>query len=144
MTPADMAATHGAAFPGQRPWSEAEFAALLDVPLCFATGDRRCFALVRVVADEAELLTLATLPAYRRHGLARAVMHAWMARAASQGAARAFVEVAADNSAALPLYESCGFALCGVRRDYYRREGGAAADALLLACPLPGGRAAES
>ena len=79
-----------------------------------------------------------------RHGLARAVMHAWMARAASQGAARAFLEVAADNSAALPLYESCGFALCGVRRDYYRREGGAAADALLLACPLPGGRAAES
>lgn len=137
MTPADMAATHAAAFAGQRPWSEAEFAALLEAPSCFVAGDRRCFALVRVAADEAELLTLATLPAERRRGLARALMREWMERAAARGAVRAFLEVAADNSAALALYESCGFDRCGVRRGYYRRGVRPAADALLLARALP-------
>lgn len=137
MTPQDMAATHAAAFTQSRPWSADEFAALLDQPHCFAVGDARCFALVRVVLDEAELLTIATHPGHQRQGLARAGMETWLAQAQARGATRAFLEVAADNGPALALYESCGFAPCGLRCGYYRREGTPAADAIIMARSLP-------
>ncbi|MFT7593807.1 MAG: ribosomal-protein-alanine N-acetyltransferase [Paracoccaceae bacterium] len=136
-TPADMAATHAAAFTQARPWSAAEFTKLLDHPLCFATGDARCFTLVRVVADEAELLTIATHPDHQRQGLARAVMADWQATAQARGAARGFLDVAADNSAAIALYQSSGYEISGQRRGYYRRAGHPAVDALLMSCAFP-------
>ena len=137
MTPAAMARLHAAAFPRARPWSEAEFAALLAQPGCFAAGDERAFALVRVIADEAELLTIATHPDHRRRGLARALMAAWTGQAERLGARRAFLEVAADNAPAVALYEATGFTPCGRRRGYYRRAGAAPADALIYARDLP-------
>ncbi|MFW8595667.1 GNAT family N-acetyltransferase [Cribrihabitans neustonicus] len=132
LSPQAMAETHAAAFTQSRPWSAAEFAALLDSPLNFAIGDARAFALVRVVAQEAELLTIATAPAHRRQGLARAAMAAWSAEARRRGALEALLEVAEDNAPAQALYHACGFALCGRRPGYYPREGRAAADALLM------------
>lgn len=136
MTPAQMAETHAAAFAEARPWSEAEFAALLAQPHCHAIGDARSFALIRVIADEAELLTIATRPDARRQGLARARMEAWQARARTSGAERAFLEVAADNVAALALYKTCGFAVEGRRKGYYPRAGSAAVDAIVMARAL--------
>lgn len=132
MTPAGMAALHRAGFTQSRPWSEAEFAGLLATPGTFACGDARGFALVRVIADEAELLTLTTHPAHRRQGHARALMDRWQTQAAAQGAARAFLEVAADNAPALALYERAGFRRAGLRRAYYARAGGRAADAVVM------------
>ncbi len=143
-TPAQMAATHAAAFRQDRPWSADEFAGLLQNSGCLAVGDAQCFALVRVVVDEAELLTIATHPDHRRQGRARAVMRDWMARAADMGARRAFLEVAADNLPAIALYESVGFAGAGVRRAYYRRAGTDPADALLMTCDLPLGHPGDS
>lgn len=144
LTAADMAATHAAAFTVERPWTQSEFSTFLAQDICFATGDTHCFALVRVVADEAELLTLATHPTYRRRGLARKVMRGWMTVAATRGADRAFLEVAADNAAAVSLYETCGFELCGLRRGYYRRGDRPASDALLMARTLPHRQHSES
>ncbi len=132
MTPADMAATYAAAFTQSRPWSTQEFQTLLQSPHVFAAGDQRAFALVRVIADEAELLTIATDPAFQRQGLARQVMAGWQAEAARRGAVTAFLEVAADNTPAINLYESCGFESCGRRAAYYQRTQGQAADALLM------------
>lgn len=137
MTPAEMARIHAAAFAQGRAWSKTEFADLLAQPGCFAVGDTRAFALVRVVADEAELLTIATHPAHRRRGLARALMAAWTRRAAQCGAGRAFLEVAADNAPAIALYQATGFTPCGRRRGYYRRPDAAAVDALIYARDLP-------
>jgi len=127
-----MAATHAAAFIDMRPWSEAEFAALLAQRSVFACGDRRAFALARVAADEAELLSIATHPDHRRTGLALAVMAEWQVEAARRGASRGFLEVAADNPAALALYQKCGFETCAIRSRYYRRDGATAVDALVL------------
>ncbi|MEW2913110.1 GNAT family N-acetyltransferase [Leisingera sp. JC11] len=132
LTPAQMAATHAAGFTQSRPWSALEFAALLDSPLIFAAGDARCFALVRVIADEAELLTIVTDPAHQRQGLARACMAGWESLACARGAAEVFLEVAEDNAPAQALYRSCGFAECGRRAGYYRREGANRADAILM------------
>lgn len=132
----EMAATHAAAFTQSRPWSAAEFASLLDSPLTFATGDARAFALVRVIAGEAELLTIATDPDFQRRGLGRATMLDWQAKARARGAETGFLEVAADNLAALKLYESCRFEICGQRRGYYKRTQGKPVDALLMRSDL--------
>jgi len=127
-----MAATHAGAFGQSRPWSADEFTQLLKNPVCFVTGNAACFALFRVVADEAELLTIATLPERQRQGLARACMADWQDIARNNGAGRAFLEVAADNLAATALYRACGFEISGSRRGYYRREGTIAVDALMM------------
>lgn len=127
----DMAAVHAVAS-HERAWSEAEFAALLALPGVFAVGDARAFALVRVIAGEAELLTIATRPEHRRQGLAHRLMEQWHERAQAMGADVAFLEVAADNDAARTLYAACGYAEAGRRRGYYRRSDGTACDALLM------------
>ncbi|MEP2717719.1 GNAT family N-acetyltransferase [Pseudophaeobacter sp.] len=137
LTPQDMARIHSAAFTQSRPWSQQEFEALLDSPLTFATGDSRCFALVRVIADEAELLTLATDPAFQRQGLARTQMQDWQARAKARGATTCFLEVAADNTAALALYRAEGFAPCGQRSSYYARKNAPSVDAIVMQKELP-------
>ncbi|EBA14998.1 ribosomal-protein-alanine acetyltransferase, putative [Roseobacter sp. SK209-2-6] len=131
-TSAEMATTHQLTFTRSRPWTQAEFEALLESPLVFATGDAKCFAMVRVIADEAELLTLATHPKYRRQGLAIVVMQNWHRRALQRGAKTAFLEVASDNQPALSLYRSCGYEETGLRKAYYARGDGSAADAILL------------
>ncbi len=137
MTPEEMARTHARAFDGQaRAWSAAEFRALLDNHLTFATGDRHAFALGRASANEAELLTLATDPAYQRRGLARACLAAFETEARRRGARIAFLEVAADNAPALALYRVAGYAQTARRAAYYPRADGPAADALILRKPL--------
>ena len=127
-----LAATHAAAFEATRSWSAAEFDALLSSRLCFATGDARCFALVRVVADEAELLTIATHPDYQRQGLARQVMRDWHRIAQARGAHQAFLEVAADNTAAQALYQSCDYDIVATRAQYYARENAPSVDAQVM------------
>ena len=80
----DLAATHARAMP-HRPWTANAFARLLDSAGVFLIGDARCFALGRVAADEAELLTLACDPDHRRQGLARAALTAFEGTGGSSG-----------------------------------------------------------
>lgn len=127
-----MAALHAACFTRPRPWSGAEFAGLLADAAVFAVTRPGGFVLGRAVLDEAELLTIAVDPALRRQGAGRALLAAFEAAAAARGASRAFLEVAADNVAALALYHGAGWAEAGRRRGYY----GPGIDALVLAKPL--------
>jgi [ribosomal protein S18]-alanine N-acetyltransferase len=75
--------------------------------------------LARAIAGEAEVLTLAVLPAARRRGLGLALMTGAIDRAAAAGATAMLLEVAADNTAAQGLYALLGFAEVGRRRRYY-------------------------
>lgn len=129
---ATFAALHHAAFTQSRPWSANEFDDLMGMSGCFAIGDPCAAALVRVVADEAELLTIATHPDHRRQGRARQLMDQWQAMARDRGAERAFLEVAEDNPAAIALYSACGFTTAGRRRGYYPRPSAPAADAVIM------------
>ena len=137
LTPALMAATHKAAFTQSRPWSETEFSDLLANKFTFAVGNARCFALVQVIAGEAELLTIATHPDHQRQGLATGVMAAWHMQAIQQNAERAFLDVAADNASAIALYRKCGYAPHGRRPGYYKRTATETIDAILMQRPLP-------
>lgn len=131
-----MARIHAAAYRLDRPWSRAEFGALLDSPHVIALGDDRAFILARIIADEAEVLTIATHPDHRRQGMARALLQRFHQAARARGATTAFLEVAADNTPALTLYLAAGYAQAGLRRRYYDRADGPAADALILRRPL--------
>ena len=141
MTPDELAALHHAAFATERPWSANEFAALLKTAHVSSTTCLHGFALVRAVAGEAELLTLAVHPGHRRMGKADWLMASWMATAPAE---TAFLEVAADNLPALGLYRKHGFAESGRRKGYYRRADGTSADAVLMTAALPRGQSAES
>jgi len=132
MTPAEMAALHARSFTTPRPWSEAEITALLASPLVFALTRPGAFLLGRVVAGEAELLTIAVHPDQRRSGLGGALVDAFVTEARARGGESAFLEVAASNTAARALYANCGFAPAGRRRGYYHRPDGTSEDALVL------------
>jgi ribosomal-protein-alanine N-acetyltransferase len=128
-----LAALHRSSF--DEPWSEAFFASLLGQPgtmaLTVADPAPLGFILVRVAADEAEILTLAVVPSARRAGRGRRLVEAALAALAASTARRCLLEVAADNAAAIALYAAGGFKPCGRRPGYYRR-GQVAVDAVLM------------
>lgn len=64
------------------------------------------------------LFDIATLPGARRNGHARALTLALLHRAAELGAQQAYLQVVAQNQAALSLYASLGFEEC--YRYWYR------------------------
>lgn len=132
MTPTRLAQTYARAFPETRAWGVDEFAALLADPGTFVTGNADAFVLMRVVADEAEVLTLATAPEKRREGRARAVLTEAETEAARRGARVVFLEVAENNDAANALYAACGYHRIGRRPGYYTPKNGAAVAALVL------------
>ena len=126
-----LAVLHAEAF--DTPWDAASLSALLDSPGVFAVEQPDGFILIRVVADEAEILTLAVRPAARRSGLGGRLVEAAVIRAAALGAERMFLEVAEDTVAARALYARAGFVEAGRRRGYYARSDGSREDALILA-----------
>lgn len=141
MTPEEMAALHARCFTTPRPWSAAEIAALQADPLCFCLQRDGAFLIGRVVAGEAELLTLAVAPETRRKGVGRALLTGFLAESARRGAEQAFLEVTEENDPALALYATGGFAQAGRRRGYYRRADGSALDALVMVRSLSAGDA---
>ena len=136
MTPEALAALHARCFNPAEAWSAASFAGLLGSPGVFLEQAPAGIALGRVTLDEAELLTLAVEPAQRRQGAGARLLAAFEAAAIRRGAARAFLEVAADNIAAIALYRRAGYAISGRRRGYYRTQDGQRVDALLMDRPL--------
>ena len=141
MTPDQLSAIHKAAFAPERGWSAAEIVDLLDQKNVVAFERPGGFALVRTVADEAELLTLAVDPKRQRRGVADTLMRDWLS--ISQ-ATYAFLEVAEDNRIALALYRKHGFAICGHRKRYYRRAGAPSVDAVLMQASLTFSQGPES
>lgn len=133
--PAALAGLHARAF--DTPWSAAALAQLIAQPGAVLVAEPEGFILLRVVADEAEVLTLAVSPEARRQGLGRRLVEAGVAGVKAEGAGRIFLEVADDNAAALTLYARCGFEPAGRRKGYYVRPDGSRRDALLLALNLP-------
>lgn len=132
--PAVLADIHAEAFAA--PWSEAEFADLLAQPGVLAVVEANGFILIRVVLDEAEILTLAVRPKARRLGLGGELVGRGAVAATAAGAGRLFLEVAEDNAGARALYDRAGFSQIGRRKAYYAQADGGRTDALVLARDL--------
>lgn len=111
-----------------RPWSEAEFDALLSqeavfgnmaVPVARRRGGPVGFVLARRAADEAEILMIAVARAHRRKGVGRLLMDSILRELHAARAAALFLEVDEANVAAIALYRRLGFRQVGSRPDYY-------------------------
>ncbi|MFK7875964.1 MAG: GNAT family N-acetyltransferase [Paracoccaceae bacterium] len=127
MTPKALANIHKAAFP-KSAWTAESFAQLLKNPTTQVLTRPNAFLIACVIPPEAEILTLAVAPEVRRTGLA-----AHMIEELKSQHTHIFLEVRADNRAAIQLYERSGFTLTGRRAGYYRATGQPPIDALLMA-----------
>ena len=74
----------------------------------------------RVVADEAEILSIAVLPPWRQHGLGSQLLDAAIAAIKQVGITFLFLEVAVNNHAGQALYAKHGFIQVGRRKGYYQ------------------------
>ena len=127
-----LAQLHRTCFPD--PWDKAAICELFAGPGVFVHFAPDGFVMARAASDEAEILTLAVIPAARGQGLGRRLLQSAAAHAASLGAQHMFLEVGADNPAALALYAALGFARVGQRKAYYAASG---ADAWVMQVKLP-------
>ena len=138
---ARVAELHAVCFPDDA-WNSSSLATVLAMPgadgrICLGDDGALCGLLLdQCLGPEGEILTLGVAPGWRRRGVARNLVHDLIVRALAGGAQRLLLEVAADNTAALALYTSLGFARQGIRRHYYRRAQGPAVDAWRLCLPL--------
>lgn len=104
------------------------------------SGDTlQAFVISAKIGDEAEIQTLATDPAARRQGHARALMQQLIKTLRDSGTTRLFLEVAVDNTAAVALYRDLGFDSVGLRKAYYSRKSGPPLDAHILSLALSDG-----
>ncbi len=114
-------------------WTRNQCLGVLAMPgvrltLALVDDEPAGFAMVRSVADEAELLLLAVDPAYRRRGVGTALLRAVIAEAQAGGIVDLHLEVRSGNDA-VKLYTAQGFAKVGERRSYYRGRTGQVYDA---------------
>ncbi len=120
------------------PWSEGMFLKELRSPISYsfvAVGKRAVsedvlgYVNFWVVAGEIHLNNIAVDGAFKRTGVASALITRMFETGRRAGAARATLEVREANTAALALYRKFGFAVAGKRPRYYSDTG---EDALIM------------
>jgi [ribosomal protein S18]-alanine N-acetyltransferase len=130
-----LAQLHGASFHGG--WGEGEFESMLTERNTLVHRLRMGrkvigFAVSRLAADEAEILSIAVAGSHRGRGLSRDLLLTHLGHLAGRGVRAVFLEVEENNQPARRLYERAGFALVGRRERYYRQPGGEQLNALLM------------
>lgn len=130
-----LAQIHGASF--HRGWGEAEFEHMLSQPNTLAHrlrwGRRTIgFAISRIGADEAEILSIALDPRFRGRGMSRHLLLIHLGHLAGRGVRSIFLEVEENNQPARRLYERTGFIVVGGRERYYQQPNGEQLNALLM------------
>lgn len=134
---AECAAIHATSF--AYPWQETDFTQLFVASGTLADGAIEAkeeqlagFVLSRVAAGEAEILTIAVAPQWRRRGIATSLLPPHLSRLAATQVNRLFLEVDVENTAARALYANFGFEQVGERKAYYRTAGARLAGALVM------------
>lgn len=112
-----LADLHAQCFP-HKPWTPSEFADLKKSG-CEIIASENGFIVWRVVADEAELISIGVAPSARKTGIGSAMMAIMTSDAKKNGAKKIFLEVAENNTAARALYDNNGFIAVGRRPKYY-------------------------
>lgn len=130
-----LAQIHGASF--HRGWGESEFDSMLTERNTLVHRLRMGrkvvgFAVSRMAADEAEILSIAVAESHRGRGLSHTLLLTHLGHLAGRGVRTVFLEVEENNQPARRLYERAGFAVVGRRERYYRQSGGEPLNALLM------------
>ncbi|MBO8415991.1 MAG: ribosomal protein S18-alanine N-acetyltransferase [Proteobacteria bacterium] len=110
------------------PWSydniKACFTPFNHVLAIYVQGVMAGFAIVQLIAGEAELLTIGIKREKQGQGLGRALLNAVLDFCRAAQAQCMFLEVRVGNEPAKALYLSSGFEIVGVREHYYEAAGG--------------------
>lgn len=138
MTSADLDAVlaiEQASFPA--PWKREHFEHEITVAHGFPAvaecdGVVAGYVCLMSLFEEAQILDIAVAPEQRGQGIARPLMEYAIATARAHGAEVLALEVRANNTPAIALYEQYGFIRTGVRSRYYEGKD----DALLMELPL--------
>jgi len=130
-----LAQIHGASF--HRGWGESEFDSMLTERNTLVHRLRMGrkvvgFAVSRMAADEAEILSIAVAKSHRGRGLSHTLLLTHLGHLAGRGVRTVFLEVEENNQPARRLYERAGFTVVGRRERYYRQGGGEPLNALLM------------
>jgi [ribosomal protein S18]-alanine N-acetyltransferase len=130
-----LAQLHGASF--HRGWGEGEFESMLvernTLVHRLRIGRKTIgFAVSRLAADEAEILSIAVALSHRGRGLSRDLLLTHLGHLAGRGVRKVFLEVEENNQPARRLYHWAGFGIVGRRERYYREADGEQLDALLM------------
>lgn len=115
----------------EKPWHEADFTSLLQLPTTQGLINDKAFILCSVCQDEAEILTLGVLPEARRQGIGLKLIDQMQTHLKNLGVGALLLEVNAFNAPAKRLYEKAGFVQIACRKGYYQTKDGAQ-DALIL------------
>lgn len=135
-----LSALHREIFPsdtGER-WQPHDLIAILSQPttICLLAqldDTPAGYALLRIIADECELLSFGVRPEMRRQGIAGRLLDRSLAVCRKHGVRRCFLEVREDNLPARRFYEGKGFVPVGRRPEYYRSNNGQKTDAITMA-----------
>jgi len=130
-----LAQLHGASF--HRGWGEGEFEQMLAERNTLVHRLRQGrktigFAVSRMAADEAELLSIAVEAKHRGRGLSRNLLLTHLGHLAGRGVRTVFLEVEENNQPARRLYDRAGFSVAGRRERYYKQASGEQLNAVLM------------
>jgi ribosomal-protein-alanine N-acetyltransferase len=110
------------------PWSEQAFNSSIKAGNgCYTlikAGEIVAVAVVVLVLDEAELLTIAVAKHQQGQGLGAELLADLMSVLKAQSAKQCMLEVMEGNDAAISLYQRIGFKPVAKRKAYYRTEQG--------------------
>ena len=105
--------------------------------LCAFEADKPAgYALFRLMADEAELLSIAVKPTKRRCGIGHALLARMEEQLKEAGCQFLYLEVNETNDVAIHAYRAAGFHNIGERKAYYRAKNGEHQSAVLMKKPL--------
>lgn len=113
----ELANLHSTCFP-HKPWTANDFKELKESG-CDIIASQNGFIVWRVVADEAEIITIGVHPDARGSGIASAMLTLVEQDVKKRGGKKIFLEVAEDNLPARRLYEGNGYMQIGIRPKYY-------------------------
>lgn len=126
----EMSRLHSQGF--LRAWNDGEFRSFLNEPNIIGfmarpigNGQKSAgFVLARIVAGEAEILSITVDKSERRHGIGRKLMESVLRQLHQLRAESLFLEVDEQNTAAIALYKRLGFLEVARRAAYYDTPNG--------------------
>lgn len=122
----EIALIHGESF--DKKWAGEEITSLFNndntyIITAVDAGKTIGFIIFRYLLGEAEIITVAVRPEYRKRSIASTILRGSISFLKANGGGRIHLEVAANDEAALNLYLKNGFTKTSIRKDYYTRNG---------------------
>ena len=106
-------------------WGESALLSHMESPICatllYIEGEDVVGALLtQHIHPEFEILRISTHPAFRKRGIAKALLGATFEVLMQEGYTTGLLEVREGNTPARSFYESVGYLPCGTRKNYYQ------------------------